>query len=531
MENSNDKPAGIDENLRWRGRSFAIFTALSALAHCTRRHRARVGKVRARSAIIGLILVQVIAACSGGASGSPASQVEPAAVAPNITAQPQNTTVTIGQTASFTVTATGTAPLAYQWRSGGSEIAGATAASYTTAATSAADSGEAFSVVVTNSAGSVTSGNAILTVNAASTSPLSITTSTLPGGFVQSAYTDTLQATGGKTPYAWTVVSGQLPAGLALSKTTGTISGTPTTVENSSFTVSVHDAAGASATLAASISISATSAGAPFGHVVIVVEENANYASVVGDTVAMPYLNFLIDSYGLATQYYSNTHPSIGNYMMLVTGQVLTNNDGETPASFPVSANNVVRQLAANGKTWKAYAEDLPSVGYTGGNTGNYAVRHVPLAYLTDVQDSATGRETLVPFTQFATDVASGNLPNYSFVTPNLCNDAHNCALSVADAWLKTNIAPLLTSTPFEDDGVLIIVFDESGNDDTHGGGRIAAVFISPKFSKAGYQSTTLYQHESTLRLMLEGIGITTALPGASATAPTMWEFFSFTPP
>ena len=84
--------------------------------------------------------------------------------------------------------------------------------------------------------------------------------------------------------------------------------------------------------------------------------------------------------------------------MMLVTGQVLTNDDGETPASFPVSANNAVRQLAANGKTWKAYAEDLPSVGYTGGDTGNYAVRHVPLAYLTDVQDSAAGKETLVPF-------------------------------------------------------------------------------------------------------------------------------------
>jgi phosphatidylinositol-3-phosphatase len=620
MENRNDKAAGIDEHLGWRGAAFAIFTALSALAHRTRRHhRPRIGKVRARS-VTGLFLANLIAACSGGTAGSPASQVAPSAVAPSITSQPQNTIVTVGQTASFAVTAVGTAPLAYQWRAGGSAIAGAVAASYTTAATSAADSGETFSVVVTNAAGTVTSGNAILTVSppgtsvapsitaqpknatvtagqaaafsvvAIGTAPLayqwrvggsaiagataasytiattsaadsgeavsvvvtnsagtvtsgnailtvtpagrlSITTSTLPGGFLQSAYAATLQATGGKTPYAWTVVSGQLPAGLVLSQTTGTISGTPTTVENSSFTVSVHDAAGASATLAASISIGAASATAPFGHVVIVVEENANYASVVGETAAMPYLNSLITSYGLATQYYSNTHPSIGNYMMLVTGQVLTNDDSETPATFPVSANNAVRELAANGKSWKAYAEDIPSVGYTGGDTGNYAVRHVPLAYLTDVQDSAAGRATLVPFTQFATDLASGSLPNYSFVTPNLCDDAHNCALSVADAWLKTNIAPLLTSVPFKDDGVLIIVFDESANDDTDGGGRIAAVVISPKFSKAGDQSTTFYQHESTLGLMLQGLGIKIALPGAAATAPTMWEFFSFTPP
>jgi hypothetical protein len=507
MQNRNHRPGAIHEYRGRCGGSFAIFTALI---------------------IAGFFLVNIIAACSGGSAGSPASQVAPPAVAPSITSQPQNATVTAGQTASFAVSATGTAPLAYQWRVGGNAIAGATDASYATAATSAADSGEAFSVVVTNSAGAVTSGNAILTVNPAGTS-LSITTSTLPGGFVQSAYSASLQATGGKTPYAWTVVSGQLPAGLAVSETTGTISGIPTTVENSSFTVSVHDAAGASATRATNISISA--AAAPFGHVVIVLEENANYASVVGETSVMPYLNSLIDSYGLATQYYSNTHPSIGNYLMLVTGQVLTNDDSQTPASFPVSVNNVVRQLAANGKTWKAYAEDLPSVGYTGGDTGNYAVRHVPLAYLTDVQDSAAGRETLVPFTQFAADLASGNLPNYSFVTPNLCDDAHNCALSVADAWLKTNIAPLLSSVPFKDDGVLIIVFDESANDNTNGGGRIAAVFISPKFSKAGYQSTTFYQHQSTLRLMLEGLGITTALPGAAATAPTMWEFFTLTPP
>src|SRR2546430_10405832 len=91
--------------------------------------------------------------------------------------------------------------------------------------------------------------------------------------------------------------------------------------------------------------------------------------------------------YGSATQYYANTHPSIGNYIMLTTGQVLTNDDSQTPQSFPVSSDNVVRELLAAGKTWKGYAEDLPSVGYTGDSIGNYAVRHFPLAYLTDVQN------------------------------------------------------------------------------------------------------------------------------------------------
>src|SRR6202011_5870708 len=177
---------------------------------------------------------------------------------------------------------------------------------------------------------------------------------------------------GGISPYTWAVQSGQLPTGLALSGTRGDISGMPATAQISPFTISVHDATGAAASKAFSITISDAVAVARFGHIVIVMEENTNYSTVVGNTGTMPYLNSLIANYGLATQYYADTHPSIGNYQMLVTGEVLTNNDSETPASFPISVDNVVRELSANSKTWKAYTEDLPYVGYIGGNTGNY---------------------------------------------------------------------------------------------------------------------------------------------------------------
>lgn len=267
---------------------------------------------------------------------------------------------------------------------------------------------------------------------------------------------------------------------------------------------------------------------ARFGHVVLVVEESANYADVVGSS-SMPYLNSLIATYGLATQYYANTHPSIGNYEMLATGQILTNNDGETPASFPISADNVAGELSFAGKSWKAYAENMPMAGYIGGNDGQYyVVNHVPLAYLADVQNNTQVRQAdLQPFTSFAVDVAAGQLPNFSFVTPNSCDDAQVCSLTTADSWLQDNMPALLTSTPFKDDGLLIILFEESGNDDTNGGGQVAALLISPAFSKPGYQSSTLFQHQSTLRLILEGLGVH-ALPGAAATAPAMWEFFSF---
>ena len=99
----------------------------------------------------------------------------------------------------------------------------------------------------------------------------------------------------------------------------------------------------------------------------------------------------------------------------------------------------------------------------------------------------------------------------------------------MADNCLKTNIDPLIKSAQFQKNGLLVIAFDESGSDNTNGGGRVVAVIISP-FSKPGFKSTTLYQEESVLRLMLEGLGIK-VLPGAAATAPKMWEFFTFTPP
>ncbi len=260
--------------------------------------------------------------------------------------------------------------------------------------------------------------------------------------------------------------------------------------------------------------------GPSFNHVYIVVEENTDYTSVIGSS-SMPYLNGLAQQYGLATQYYANTHPSIGNYFMMTVGKIITNDDSY---SSVVSDDNVVRRLLAAGKTWKSYAEDLPSVGYTGGDVGNYARKHNVIALLSDVVNDPVQKNKLVPFTQFATDLTNGALPSYSFIVPNLCNDAHDCSLSTADAWLQTNIDPLIRSAQFQQDGLLIILFDEAGGDDTNGGGRIAWLAVSAK-SKPGYQSTTLYQHASTLRLSLQALGVT-ALPNGAATAPDMDEFF-----
>lgn len=281
---------------------------------------------------------------------------------------------------------------------------------------------------------------------------------------------------------------------------------------------------------------STTTASIPqFQHVFIIVEENHSYSDVIGNS-SMPYLNSLASASGLATQYFADAHPSLPNYFMLTVGEgtTITGSAGDAYDGI-VTQDNVVRALTAESKTWKCYAESLPSVGYLGADAPPYLRHHNPFVYLSDVQDDAAQAENIVPFTQLAADLQNNTLPDYAFIVPNEYDDAHNCPaelttctndqmLAPADDWLSANIAPLLASANFQN-SLLIITFDESEDSDSaHGGGHVPAVLISPSV-KAGYQSTTFYQHESTLRLMMEGLGVTD-LPGAAATAPQMSDFF-----
>jgi phosphatidylinositol-3-phosphatase len=259
-----------------------------------------------------------------------------------------------------------------------------------------------------------------------------------------------------------------------------------------------------------------------FSHIVLLVEENHSYPEVVGSS-SMPYLNSLIAQYGLATQYFANTHPSLPNYLVLTTGLMESNNDNFVGA---VTDDNVVRELVKAGKSWKAYFESLPSAGYLGSDSGGYLRQHNPFADLSDIQQSSAQAANMVPFTQFATDLANNALPQYSFIVPNANDDAHDGTLAQADSWLQSNIAPLLASSAFQSGGLLIVTFDEGDIPDVeNGGGHVATVIIGPQ-AKKGYQSPTLYQHQSTLRLVLAGSGLNT-FPGMSATAPDMTEFFT----
>jgi acid phosphatase len=274
---------------------------------------------------------------------------------------------------------------------------------------------------------------------------------------------------------------------------------------------------------------------AHINHVVLVVLENHGYNTIFNNPAA-PYINSLASKYALATNYFGNAHGSLKDYFMLTTG-VPASENGSFIGLY--NDDNLVRELIAGQKTWKSYAMGMPTPGFLD-DAYPYLKKHNPFAFLADVVNDPAQRNNLVSLTQFNTDLAAGTLPNLSYVLGDMVHDMHDCpggaAVTCADAdkitqgdtWLKMTIDPVISNPSFQKDGLLIVLFDEAEDIDiTNGGGHVMAILVGP-FVKPGFQSTTLYQHQSTLRLVCDLFKLPKC-PGAAATAPQMSEFF--TPP
>ena len=166
------------------------------------------------------------------------------------------------------------------------------------------------------------------------------------------------------------------------------------------------------------------SAGTPQSkHVVLVVEENHSYDSVITEG-GMPYLKSLAEKHTILVNYYANHHPSIGNYFTMTTGQTISTDDGYKGV---VHDDNIVTQLLAANKKWKMYGDSLPGAGYIGGNKRPYVKKHFPMAYFANVRDDEKQRMNLVPVEQFVQDLKSSEgLPEFSMVIPDLDHDAHD---------------------------------------------------------------------------------------------------------
>ena len=329
-------------------------------------------------------------------------------------------------------------------------------------------------------------------------------------------------------------------------------------------------------------------------HVFVIVLENKGYDATFADPAADPYLATTLPASGaLLTQYYAIGHLSNDNYIGLISGQApnpmnqadcpvfsdfpasaTVATDGQISESgcvFPAPVNTVANQLTQAHLTWKAYMEDMgnvatrespvcghPAVGapdltQKAVRGDGYVTRHDPFVYFHSIiDDKALCDTAVVPLgstagalpagtpsgvSGLATDLKSAaTTPNYSFITPNVCNDGHDApcgnqpaspsALANIDSFLRTWV-PLITGSPaFKKDGLLEVTFDESDSGDASsccnqtpgptaaspglsgpGGGRTGAVLISP-FIKGGTTSDVPYNHYSTLATVEDIFGL-----------------------
>ena len=281
----------------------------------------------------------------------------------------------------------------------------------------------------------------------------------------------------------------------------------------------------------------------PSNHVFLLVEENGSYASITNSTSTTTYMPWLVSQgnlYGHATNYLTNNAGSLLAYLWLSSGScegtacTLPTGDhsfgcGGGSCTSTITDDNIFREMIKTGMPWKLYAESIPYAGYMGTRTTcpdpycEYDPHHNAPRNYSDIVNSTAQQINMVDFSQFTSDMNAGTLPKYSMIIPNDNHDAHDMSPAVADQWLQTNIAPLLNQPYFQPcgDGILIITFD---NNDSDQSGIVYTAIIGPKVIPH-YVSNIRYQHQNTLRTLLDALKITT-YPGYSATASPMQDFF-----
>jgi hypothetical protein len=265
--------------------------------------------------------------------------------------------------------------------------------------------------------------------------------------------------------------------------------------------------------------------------VFVVLLENHNWTNIKGNASA-PYINGTLLPMGAHAENYVNLpgiHPSEPNYIWLESGDNLgITDDGLPSANHQATTDHLVTYLEKAGISWKAYAEGASGTSCPVSNSGLYAPKHVPFVFFDDVMNDASRcTQHVRPYTELASDLASGTVARYNFITPNLCDDMHNstgCATSDSvkngDTWLSQEIPKILASAAFKNNGALFVTFDES-----EGGDLPIAMIVASPLAKPGYASTIQFTHSSTLRTMQEIFGVQPFLR-AAATSNDLSDLF-----
>jgi hypothetical protein len=248
--------------------------------------------------------------------------------------------------------------------------------------------------------------------------------------------------------------------------------------------------------------------------VAVVVMENKEAAAVLAGA---PWLRGASARGARATRLNGETHPSLPNYLTLLTGTTHGIRDDYTNRRVP--GPSLVDQLEAHGVSWRAYMEGLPRpcADPSAATFGRYAKKHNPFYFVSAVLDHPAVCRKVVPLTHLAGDERRG-LPRFVWITPDLCNDMHDCSVQTGDLWLARTMPALVRALGPR--GALIVTFDE-GTSNERGGGRIATIVLGGG-ARSGAIDARLLDHRAILAtiedaLRLGRLGTTAGVPTLSS--------------
>jgi hypothetical protein len=250
--------------------------------------------------------------------------------------------------------------------------------------------------------------------------------------------------------------------------------------------------------------------------------ENHSSDQVIG-AAAAPYETALAPQCGTATNYASVGSPSLPNYVGATSGGTQGISDDGSPSSHRLTVDNLFRQVRAAGGVARSYEEAMPA-NCALDSSGTYAVKHNPAAYYMGAEDRAACQADDVPLGTpaagpLASDLDGGTLPVFSLVTPDLCDDTHDCAVATGDAWLGRWLPRILGSRAYAAATMAVfVVWDE----DT----PMPNIVIAPSV-RPGTTVAARVDHYALLRTTEELLGIPTLL-GRAATATSMRPLFGF---
>ena len=259
------------------------------------------------------------------------------------------------------------------------------------------------------------------------------------------------------------------------------------------------------ATSAQTTTVTAASSPAKIQHVVWVVMENHGYGSIIGSAQA-PYVNQLANSFGLATNYFAISHPSLPNYVALTSGSAQGIGDDSGPSSHPLNVPSIFSQLP--GGQSRSLQESMPS-NCLKSDSGQYVLHHNPMAYYTNLGSDCGSFD--VPF---------GGSPDlsaaFTFITPNAVHDMLNGTVAQGDAFLSSYVPTLMATAQYQAGNTAIfITWDEDENSGANN--KVATIVVSPYTSAV--KVSTSFNHYSLLRTAEDLLGLP-ALGGAASAAP-----------